>query len=70
MLQTELRNAGQPGAAPPLASFSAYQNDPEALKPVWLALDRAEREQAERLRLQTGSLTRGEIASASRAAGV
>jgi diadenosine tetraphosphate (Ap4A) HIT family hydrolase len=38
--------------------FPRYQNDPHALQPVWLALDRAERDQAERQRLQTGTLDR------------
>jgi diadenosine tetraphosphate (Ap4A) HIT family hydrolase len=34
--------------------FPRYRDDPEALKPVWLALDRAERDEAERRRLATG----------------
>jgi diadenosine tetraphosphate (Ap4A) HIT family hydrolase len=36
--------------------FPRYPDDPERLKPVWLALDRAERDDAERQRLQTGPL--------------
>jgi diadenosine tetraphosphate (Ap4A) HIT family hydrolase len=42
--------------------FPRYRNDPDALKPVWLALDRAERDEGERQRLQTGTAVRGEIA--------
>jgi diadenosine tetraphosphate (Ap4A) HIT family hydrolase len=38
--------------------FPRYRDDPEALKPVWLALDRADRDEAERRRLQTGPLDR------------
>jgi diadenosine tetraphosphate (Ap4A) HIT family hydrolase len=38
--------------------FPRYRTDPEALKPVWLALDRADRDPAERQRLQTGPLDR------------
>ena len=34
--------------------FPRYDHDPEALKPVWLALDRAERDESERQRLRTG----------------
>ena len=34
--------------------FPRSRDDPEALKPVWLALDRAERDPAERRRLETG----------------
>ncbi len=34
--------------------FPRYSHDPEALKPVWLALDRADRDEAERRRLQAG----------------
>ena len=42
--------------------FPRYDHDPDALKPVWLTLDRAERDETERRRLQTGSLERAEIA--------
>jgi diadenosine tetraphosphate (Ap4A) HIT family hydrolase len=42
--------------------FPRRADDPEALKPAWLALDRAERDPAERQRLQTGPLPRSEIA--------
>ena len=38
--------------------FPRYRDDPEALKPVWLALDRADRDPAERRRLETGPLGR------------
>jgi len=42
--------------------FPRYAHDAEALKPVWLALDRAERDSAERARLQDGGLPRLAIA--------
>jgi diadenosine tetraphosphate (Ap4A) HIT family hydrolase len=42
--------------------FPRYQTDPEALKPVWLALDRAERDDVERRRLQTGPTDRAATA--------
>jgi diadenosine tetraphosphate (Ap4A) HIT family hydrolase len=38
--------------------FPRRRSDPDALKPVWLALDRAERDESERRRLQTGPLDR------------
>jgi diadenosine tetraphosphate (Ap4A) HIT family hydrolase len=38
--------------------FPRYRDDPEALKPVWLALDRAEWDEGERRRLATGPLDR------------
>jgi diadenosine tetraphosphate (Ap4A) HIT family hydrolase len=38
--------------------FPRSPQDPDALKPVWLALDRAERDAAERQRLQAGPLDR------------
>src|SRR5206468_10832429 len=38
--------------------FPRYRDDPEALKPVWLALDRAEHDEAGRRRLETGPLDR------------
>ncbi len=41
--------------------FPRRADDPEALKPVWLAIDRAERDEVERARLMTGSLPRPEI---------
>ena len=47
--------------------FPRYRTDPEALKPVWLALDRADRDESERRRLQTGILPGGEIAAKLRA---
>ncbi|MBI1830235.1 MAG: HIT family protein [Planctomycetes bacterium] len=43
--------------------FPRRVDDPEHLKPVWVALDRAERDEAEKRRLQTASLSRLEIAS-------
>jgi diadenosine tetraphosphate (Ap4A) HIT family hydrolase len=43
--------------------FPRGQEDPDTLKPVWLALDRAERDESERQRLQTASLPRSEIVS-------
>src|SRR5262245_61930940 len=38
--------------------FPRYVEDAERLKPVWLALDRAERDAAEKHRLETGPLDR------------
>ena len=38
--------------------FPRYRSDPDARQPVWLALDRAERDPRERQRLQTGPLDR------------
>ncbi len=43
--------------------FPRLAGDPERLKPVWLALDRADRDLAERTRLETGPLPRAEIAA-------
>ncbi len=43
--------------------FPRYQNDPECLKPVWLALDRAEHDEAEQQRLQAGPLDRAATAA-------
>ena len=34
--------------------FPRYQDDPDVLRPVWLTLDRAERDETEKRRLQTG----------------
>jgi diadenosine tetraphosphate (Ap4A) HIT family hydrolase len=42
--------------------FPRRLDDPEMLKPVWLALDRAERDDNERRRLQTGPISRSETA--------
>ncbi len=42
--------------------FPRYDHDPEVLKPVWVALDRAERDETERQRLQRGPQERIEIA--------
>ncbi|HMF14004.1 MAG TPA: HIT family protein [Gemmataceae bacterium] len=43
--------------------FPRSRRDPDALRPVWLALDRAERDDAERLRFQTGPLDRAATAA-------
>lgn len=40
--------------------FPRYADDPERLRPVWLALDRAERDPAEKARLETGRIPRAE----------
>lgn len=40
--------------------FPRSKLDPDALKPVWLALDRAERDPAERQRLETGPQERAQ----------
>lgn len=42
--------------------FPRYASDPEVLKPVWLALDRAERDEDERERLQGRSVSRAVVA--------
>jgi diadenosine tetraphosphate (Ap4A) HIT family hydrolase len=47
--------------------FPRYENDPDRLRPVWLALDRAERDEAERRRLQAGPLDRRETIAALQA---
>jgi diadenosine tetraphosphate (Ap4A) HIT family hydrolase len=46
--------------------FPRYDDDPEILRPVWLALDRAELDEQERHRLQTGRLDRVATANALR----
>ncbi len=38
--------------------FPRYTSDSETLKPVWIALDRAERDEVERRRLETGATDR------------
>jgi diadenosine tetraphosphate (Ap4A) HIT family hydrolase len=43
--------------------FPRAHNDADALRPVWLALDRAEREEAEGHRLRVGPLPRSETAA-------
>jgi diadenosine tetraphosphate (Ap4A) HIT family hydrolase len=43
--------------------FPRSRTDPDALKPVWLALDRAAHDPAERRRLETGPLGRAETAA-------
>jgi diadenosine tetraphosphate (Ap4A) HIT family hydrolase len=40
--------------------FPRSASDPDRLKPVWLALDRAERDEAEAARLRTGPVPRQE----------
>ena len=46
--------------------FPRSRRDPEAPKPVWLAIDRADRDEAERARLQSGTLDRARITAALR----
>ena len=46
--------------------FPRRADDPDMLKPVWLALDRAEREVNERRRLQTGPISRVETVALMR----
>jgi diadenosine tetraphosphate (Ap4A) HIT family hydrolase len=41
--------------------FPRHDHDPKVLKPVWLALDRAERDEGERRRLETGIMDRLQI---------
>ena len=41
--------------------FPRRADDPETLKAVWLAIDRAERDPEDKLRLQTGPVPRAEI---------
>ena len=43
--------------------FPRSEHDPETLKPVWLSLDRAERDAAERQRLETGPEPRSATAA-------
>jgi diadenosine tetraphosphate (Ap4A) HIT family hydrolase len=47
--------------------FPRHQYDPHALQPVWLALDRAERDEQERRRLQTGPCPRRDTIQALQA---
>jgi diadenosine tetraphosphate (Ap4A) HIT family hydrolase len=47
--------------------FPRIRRDPDALRPVWLALDRAEQDDAERRRLQNGPLDRAATTAALRA---
>ncbi len=46
--------------------FPRYQDDPEHLKPVWLALDRAGQDDRERIRLEHGPIDRAATAAALR----
>ena len=41
--------------------FPRRHDDPETLKPAWIALDRAEHDEGEKRRLQSASLARPEI---------
>ncbi len=40
--------------------FPRYDHDPDVTKPIWLALDRAERDETERRRFEAGNLNRSE----------
>jgi len=40
--------------------FPRFDHDPDVTKPVWLALDRAERDETERRRFEAGNLNRSE----------
>src|SRR5262249_23483385 len=55
---------------PPLhwPHFPRRADDPDRMKPVWVALDRADRDLAERARLETGPISRSEIADRLRRA--
>jgi diadenosine tetraphosphate (Ap4A) HIT family hydrolase len=46
--------------------FPRYADDPDALKPVWLAVDRAERDADWRRRMETGPQDRAATAAALR----
>jgi diadenosine tetraphosphate (Ap4A) HIT family hydrolase len=48
--------------------FPRSADDPETLKPVWLALERAEHDDAEKQRLQAAPIARAEIIERLRAA--
>jgi diadenosine tetraphosphate (Ap4A) HIT family hydrolase len=48
--------------------FPRFADDPGRLSPVWLAIDRAERDPAERQRLQAAAVDRSAILSALREA--
>jgi diadenosine tetraphosphate (Ap4A) HIT family hydrolase len=48
--------------------FPRSADDPDTLKPVWLALERADQDEAEKQRLQTAPIARGEIADRLRSA--
>jgi diadenosine tetraphosphate (Ap4A) HIT family hydrolase len=41
--------------------FPRYDHDPEVLKPVWTALERADRDEKERERFQTAAVGRTEV---------
>jgi len=47
--------------------FPRSADDPDTLKPVWLALDRADHDEAEKQRLQTAPIARTQIAERLRA---
>ena len=46
--------------------FPRYRHDPDALQPVWLALNRAERDEREQRRLQVGPRDRAATADTLR----
>ncbi len=46
--------------------FPRYADDPDRLQPVWLALDRAERDAELRTRMETGRQDRATVAAAVR----
>lgn len=48
--------------------FPRQADDPDALKPVWIALERAEHDEAERRRLQTSPMPRNQIVARLRTA--
>jgi diadenosine tetraphosphate (Ap4A) HIT family hydrolase len=43
--------------------FPRSANDPERLQPVWLALERAKTDPAEKMRLETGTVPRSKVAA-------
>lgn len=47
--------------------FPRYEDDPDHLKPVWVALDRGESDDREKTRLETGPSPRDEIGNRIRA---
>ena len=48
--------------------FPRQETDPERLKPVWLAIERAEGDPAEKRRLQSGTQPRAEVVTALQSA--
>lgn len=43
--------------------FPRYPDDPDRLRPVWFALEKADTDPAEKARLETGTVTRGDAVS-------